>query len=125
MAADDFRDYMLLFKTNDHFWFTFFHEAKHVLQQRKKTIFLEGEQAESADTVREEEANRFASELLIQSAEFDRFVAATSRFSSADVCRFAESVGIHPGVVSGRLLREGYLDYKEPAAKLRVKFAWK
>lgn len=115
----------LLFKTNDHFWFTFFHEAKHVLQQRKKCIFLEGEQAEHSDAAREEEANRYASELLIPSAEFESFVAGTPRFSSAAVSNFAESVGIHPGVVSGRLLREGQIAYTEPAAKLRAKFTWK
>lgn len=115
----------LLFKTNDHFWFTFFHEAKHVLQQRKKSIFLEGEQADHADAAREQEANRFAAELLIPSAEFESFVAKTPCFTPEVVCRFAESVGIHPGIVSGRLLREGYLTYPEPAAKLRTKFCWK
>jgi hypothetical protein len=115
----------LLFKTNDHFWFTFFHEAKHVLQQRKKSIFLEGDQAVHADAAREDEANRFAGELLIPSKEFDRFVAGTPRFSSTAVSSFAESVGIHPGIVSGRLLREQQIAYTEPAARLRTKFAWK
>jgi HTH-type transcriptional regulator/antitoxin HigA len=115
----------LLFKTNDHFWFTFFHEAKHVLQQRKKSIFLEGEKADNADATREEEANRFAGELLIPSAEFESFVTKTPRFTSPAVCDFAESVGIHPGIVSGRLLREKQIAYAEPAARLRTKFAWK
>lgn len=115
----------LLFKTNDTFWFTFFHESKHVLQQRKKSIFLEGEKVDTADAAREAEANRFAGELLIPSEALESFVEQTPRFTSTAVCRFAESIDIHPGIVSGRLLREGYLNYTEPAAKLRTKFAWR
>lgn len=114
----------LLFKTNDHFWFTFFHEAKHVLQERKTSIFLEGDQAEQADSKREEQANRFAAELLIPEDEFSKFVEATPRFTATCVQRFAESIGIHPGIVSGRLLREGYVQYTDRVAKLKQKFVW-
>ncbi len=114
----------LLFKTNDHFWFTFFHEAKHVLQNRKKSIFLEGEKATSSDTEREDEANRFAADLLIPPADWNAFSAGTSCFSAATVARFAQSIKIHPGIVSGRLLREGHLEYRHPAAKLRDTFIW-
>ena len=31
----------LRYKTNDHLWFTFFHEAGHILQNQKREIFLE------------------------------------------------------------------------------------
>ncbi|MBT61597.1 MAG: hypothetical protein CML13_00085 [Puniceicoccaceae bacterium] len=115
----------LLFKTNDHFWFTFFHEAKHVLQQRKKSIFLESEKAEQSDEKREEAADHFAAELLIPCDAFEHFVAESARFSPTSVKSFADSVGIHPGIVSGRLMREGYAHYSEPVAKLREKFAWR
>lgn len=114
----------LLFKTNDHFWFTFFHEAKHVLQNRKKSIFLEGEKATSSDTQREEEANQFAADLLIPPTAWNTFTQETKTFSPAAVTRFAKSIKIHPGIVSGRLLREGLLEYSQPAAKLREKSDW-
>ncbi len=115
----------LLFKTNDHFWFTFFHEARHVLQNRKKSIFLEGEKAATRDTDREEDANRFAADLLIPSSDWNAFTQDTNAFNPAAVTRFAKSINIHPGIVSGRLLREGHLEYHQPAATLRDKFVWK
>ncbi|MEX2577685.1 MAG: ImmA/IrrE family metallo-endopeptidase [Verrucomicrobiales bacterium] len=55
----------LLYKSNDQFWFTFFHEAKHVLQRKKKTIFLEGDASKPEDKDWEKEANDFAADLLI------------------------------------------------------------
>ena len=32
----------LRYKTNDHLWFTFFHEAGHILLHGKKELFIEG-----------------------------------------------------------------------------------
>jgi HTH-type transcriptional regulator / antitoxin HigA len=30
------------YKTNDHFWFSLFHELAHLLLHGKKSLFLEG-----------------------------------------------------------------------------------
>lgn len=115
----------LRFKTNDHFWFTFFHEAKHVLQNRKKSIFLEGSKADQEDEEREAEANRFSSELLISTEAWKAFLQSHHSFSVAVVKQFASELALHPGIVSGRLIRDGKLKYGQPAAKLRVNFSWK
>lgn len=114
----------LLFKSNDHFWFTFFHEAKHVLQKRKKDIFLEGQNASHEDQKREEEANRFSGDLLIPPADWERFNRDTPVINSASIRTFAKQINIHPGVVVGRLMRDGVLDYSHPAQHLRAKFIW-
>lgn len=114
----------LLFKSNDQFWFTFFHEGRHVLQRRKKTIFLEGEASQPEDAEREEEANDFAADLLIPRGEWKRFVSGAGRFGESAIRRFADEVRIHPGIVAGRLLREKRIDYGAPQAKLRAKFVW-
>jgi addiction module HigA family antidote len=113
----------LLFKTNDNFWFTFFHEAKHVLQMRKKQIFIEGGQSQPEDTKREEEANRFASEILIPADAWENFVR-NEHFESERIRTFATSIAIHAGIVAGRLLKEGLIRYDMPQAKLRTKFEW-
>lgn len=113
----------LLFKTNDTYWFTFFHEAKHVLQKRKKQIFIEGSSSQPEDMKREEEANRFAGELLIPGDEWKSFVTK-GQFSSDHIRGFAKRIAIHPGIVAGRLLKEKLVDYSKPQARLRSKFAW-
>ena len=48
------------FKSNNHFWFTFFHEAAHILLHGKKEIFLENVDGTVMDQEKEEEANAFA-----------------------------------------------------------------
>jgi HTH-type transcriptional regulator/antitoxin HigA len=113
----------LLFKTNDNYWFTFFHEAKHILQLRKKQIFIEGGLSQPEDIKREEEANRFAGEILIPGNAWQQFVGE-GHFDSARIRAFAKSIAIHPGIVAGRLLKEKRVDYDKPQAKLRVKFDW-
>jgi HTH-type transcriptional regulator/antitoxin HigA len=114
----------LLFKTNDHFWFTFFHEGKHVLQEKKKQIFLEGDSAGPADANREAEADAFARDLLIPSEFWESFCEA-GRFTPQAIKRFASELEIHPGIVAGRLLREKHLEgYHLPQANLRQKLAW-
>jgi HTH-type transcriptional regulator/antitoxin HigA len=114
----------LLFKSNDHFWFTFFHEAKHVLQKRKKDIFLEGANAEHEDHKREEEANGFAGSFLIPDAEWERFVVKKTERGAAAIRTFANRIKIHPGIVAGRMMREKLLDYSHPARNLIAKFGW-
>jgi hypothetical protein len=113
----------LLFKTNDSYWFTFFHEAKHVLQMRKKQIFIEGGHSEPEDIKREEEANRFAGEMLIPTDAWKSFITK-GQFSSEQIRAFAKLIAIHPGIIAGRLLKEQFIEYNKPQARLRAKFAW-
>ena len=111
-------------KGNDHFWFTFFHEVKHVLQKKKKETFLEGQNAEHENQFREEEANKFAGNLLIRKAYWQRFVNSEAKPSSASIQAFAKRINLHPGIVVGRLMREKVLDYTDPACHLITKFEW-
>lgn len=46
---------------NDSFWFTFFHEAGHILLHGKKNIFLEKVDYSDKDLEKEREADEFAS----------------------------------------------------------------
>jgi len=87
-------------KFDDHFWFSFFHEAAHVLRHRKKGIFLDETDRMSGDE--ENEANRFAANMLIPEREYSAFIAVRS-FSRSDIKTFAKKIGIAPGIVVGRL----------------------
>lgn len=50
-------------KTNDHLWFSFFHEIAHILKH-KKQLFLEGNNFVK-DEVLEAKADNFAADILI------------------------------------------------------------
>jgi HTH-type transcriptional regulator / antitoxin HigA len=56
----------LLWKSDDQLWFTLFHELGHVLLHGDKALYFNGEK-----TAAEDEANAFASELLIPPAYED------------------------------------------------------
>lgn len=51
-------------KSNDVFWFSFFHEIGHILLHGKKDVFLEDKEYLDQQKEKEMEADRFASEIL-------------------------------------------------------------
>ena len=66
------------FRTNDHFWFSFFHELGHILLHGKREAFLDDFKHD--DDEKENEANAFASRLLIPDADtFDLTAAPQAR----------------------------------------------
>jgi plasmid maintenance system antidote protein VapI len=112
----------LRFKTNDHFWFTFFHEARHVLQNRRRHVFIEASGLPEEDVAHEEDANRFAAESLIPAKDYAQLVGKGP--GTAEIRAFANKIGVHPGIVVGRLQRDKILAYGHPAGNLKVKFEW-
>lgn len=117
----------LRYRWADIFWFSFFHEAGHVLLHGKREVFIEGNEKGEDEAVekKEAEADRFASHLLIPPGEIERLqrLAEAGRISKLDVRSFAEEVGIHPGIVVGRLQHEGWLPYSH-LNDLKVRLQW-
>ena len=96
----------LRYKTDDHLWFTFFHEAGHILLHGKKEFFLEG--ANGLDEAKEAEANAFAEFELIPKKVFVGFLERKP-YSKADITRFSQEICIAPGIVVGQLQHRGLL----------------
>lgn len=90
----------LRYKTNDHFWFTLFHEAAHLLYHAKRMIYLDAKDDGASDE--EREANDFAGDLLIPRRDYEDFVQDGDFYQQA-IRTFSNSIGIHPGIVVGRL----------------------
>lgn len=95
------------YKTNDQFWFTFFHEAAHLLFHSKKLLFIDTEG--QLDDSQENEANSFASNHLIPSKYVNKLYKLPK--SEIAVKFFAAEIGIAPGIVVGRMQREGILPW--------------
>jgi HTH-type transcriptional regulator/antitoxin HigA len=85
------------YKKDDRFWFSFFHEAAHILLHSKKETFVDDG---SDDDVTEEEANTFAADLLIPQQFESRLHQLTN---DSEVVAFAQDIGVAPGIVVGRL----------------------
>ena len=96
----------LRYKTDDQLWFTFFHEAAHIILHGKKDLFIEGLDREDD---REREANDFASQLLIPPERLRMFLGKAGHLSYDRVARFASELGIAAGIVVGRLQHDKVL----------------
>jgi HTH-type transcriptional regulator/antitoxin HigA len=89
------------YKSNDHFWFTFFHEAGHILLHGKKEVFIEDFEGYDFDQEKEEEANQFAEEWLLPKSFIEDVPAG--EITAKDIRRIARMYRTHPAIVLGRL----------------------
>ncbi len=103
----------------DIFWFTFFHEAGHILLHAKKPIFIEKVESKSRDVETkqgdtewrrlEAEADDFAAKMLIPPGHDAELQTLTVQ----DIPRFAARLGIAPAIVLGRLQHEGRIPWNQ------------
>lgn len=106
-------------KTDDQLWFTFFHEAGHILLHPKKDIFIETDNIHDS---REDEANRFAADLLIPPATWTAVRLLKPR-SKVEIQAFARKYQIATGILVGRMQRERLIPWKNlNALKIRLQF---
>ena len=95
-------------KTNDQFWFTFYHEAGHVLLHPKKEVFFEEFEGYKPDAEKEKEANRFAARHLLPDS-FEKELPF--RIIEEDAVTIAQKYNTHPAIVVGRLQHKGLVKY--------------
>jgi len=83
-------------KGEDKFWFSFFHEAGHVLNDSKKDLLINNN---SSDDPREVRADKFAAEFLIPAGYNGDIIQMRS---NREIIDLAGKLGISPGIVAGR-----------------------
>ena len=110
--------------TDDHFWFTFFHEIGHLLLHRlllhgRKELFLEG--ANTPETAEEREANEFAAHSLVPSEFLSALLALP--VNRREVMRFARRLGVSPGIVVGQLQHFGRIRHNQ-LNTLKRRYRW-
>ena len=117
--------------TDDHFWFTFFHEAGHLVLPSQKSFYVNSPQdadaclidhSDVAETPREEEANQFAARTLIPEEFESQLMRLRPRRMA--VARFASEVGTSPGVVVGQLQHHRRIAFNRMNG-LKRRFKWK
>ncbi|MDY0290463.1 MAG: helix-turn-helix domain-containing protein [Sphaerochaeta sp.] len=93
----------------DVFWFSFFHEAYHILYGDKQRLYIAEKNSIDAE---EQKADRFAAETVIP-AKFNEQIAACS--SKQEIVDLARILNICPGIVAGRYrhLTQKWTHYKE------------
>lgn len=99
------------YQRNDIFWFTFFHEAGHILKHGKKDVFVEGLQYTAEGQIKEDEADKFAVKYTFSEKEEE--VLYQKIFNEDDQVKFinqyAKEINTHPATIIGRLAKKGKL----------------
>lgn len=101
------------YNRNDIFWFTFFHEAGHIILHGKKDIFLENVKDYSDyDEVKEKEADDFAVKWTLTEEE-EKEILQKESISKEDIINFAKKFNTHPAIIIGRLQHHKLLSYSK------------
>jgi len=101
----------------DIFWFSLFHELGHIYyEHNKKETLIENLDPNSRI---EDEADAFARDMLISDKDYKRFISS-GLITESGITIFADEIGIHPGIVVGRLMHDEIIDYSQ-FAEIREK----
>lgn len=106
--------------SDDHFWFSLYHEAGHILLHKNTSIFLEG--IEKSTSKEEKEANDFAAKILIPEEHQPQLMTLNAN-KWRDIVRFAKLVGVSSGIVVGQLQHLGLIRHNQ-LNKLKTRFKW-
>ena len=90
-------------KDADKFWFSLFHELAHIILGHINQINGTTEDDEVV-------ADLWAKDILISNNDFEDFIN-TNCFSDSNIRAFAKIQEIAPGIVVGRLQKEGYIKH--------------
>jgi addiction module HigA family antidote len=113
----------LRYKSDDQLWFSFFHEAAHVLLHGKREVFITDSTSPTrVKDTKEEEADRFAASALLPDDAYE-MICAGLPLSEAHLRRIATDLGVAPGIIVGRLQHDGHLPYTR-LNHLKRRLAW-
>jgi HTH-type transcriptional regulator / antitoxin HigA len=116
------------YRTDDHLWFTFFHEVGHVLLHGKTDLWIEDSSAREISP-KEAQADRFSRDILIPASAAPELRSLKSKFA---VSEFARKLGVAPGIVVGRLQHDQIwlpqdgngLKHRLDLAKIELSVGW-
>ncbi|CAN5328261.1 ImmA/IrrE family metallo-endopeptidase [soil metagenome] len=103
-------------KHEDSLWFSFFHEAGHVVLHPRRKSLIELEGADDDDGA-ESDANNFAKKTILRGRQRELLKLSTRE----EIVEFAKEIGIHAGLAAAIRAYEADKDAWRIASKLRRK----
>lgn len=122
------RSYPLLqisdrYKTADFFWFSFFHEAAHILKHGKTEVFLDGVKGVAQDKQKEKEADQFALKKLLGDFPLQSYSNQAKTWSQAEIVELSDHYKVHPGILVAQLQRVSSLSQRNlNGLKVKIEF---
>ncbi|WP_024903374.1 ImmA/IrrE family metallo-endopeptidase [Robbsia andropogonis] len=106
--------------SDDQFWFSFFHEAGHLILHWDADLLIL-ETSDGPMSVRENEANQFASEQLVPPVLQERMPDASK--SLKGIMRLAQQAGVSYGIIVGQMQFRKLLSHKTHNT-LKIRYKW-
>ena len=104
----------------DIFWFSLFHELGHIVNGDVNGSYIDSEDLNHDE--REEKADRFAADVLLNGESYDRFVERCD-YTIQAIKRYAESENVPVYIVIGRLQKEKIIPYSY-FNDYKLKYQW-
>ncbi len=110
--------------TDDHFWFTFFHEAAHLLLDHRAGTHIDDLDPGVTTAISDDEkaADHFAALQLISENGLHDIDRVRPRMR--DIIKLAHSLGVAPGVIVGQLQFRGRLGFGSGMNHLKRRYQW-
>lgn len=105
------------YKMEDSLWFSFFHEAGHVLLHPKRATYIAPDGKGDDKDGLEKQADDFAQNVLIPAELSDELIELTTPQA---IKQFASRIGIDTGIVAGRLMTEKILEWSNPGLRRKL-----
>lgn len=103
-------------KNINSFWFSFYHELGHIYLHGKKDIFLEGIDEIELDQEKENQADKFASNLLMPN-KLRRELEKYQTLRILDVKHLSKKYKVNPGIIVEQAKRMKIIAYNNPQFK--------
>ncbi|MGA3129140.1 MAG: HigA family addiction module antitoxin [Candidatus Korobacteraceae bacterium] len=97
-------------KRSDALWFTFFHEAAHLILHSRKQSYINWDKPSLTSGEEELEADRYARDVLIPKEKYNLFISKGD-YSNASIREFSNALGIGADILAGRLAHERIIDW--------------
>lgn len=107
--------------TDDQFWFSFFHEAGHLVMHYDTESLILETTTDGPKSPMEEDANQFAAEHLLPRIFQQRMPEAAK--SMLGIVRLARDAGVSKGIVVGQMQHHGLVK-REHFNKLKTRYTW-
>jgi HTH-type transcriptional regulator/antitoxin HigA len=109
---------------DDQFWFTFFHEAAHLILHDPAGVYIDeiDPRNDTPASRIEREADAFAADLLVPPPVLEQLVEA--RPSPARLHQIARDGGIATGILVGQLQHAGLLPFGSVYNRLKRRYRW-
>lgn len=108
------------YRSDDQLWFSFFHEAGHILLHKKRLFLESGRRGERIESKEEHEANQFAANHIIPKSYASKLKALRTE---RQVVEFARDCGIAPGLVVGRMQHDELIEFYQ-MSQLKRRYSW-